>query len=167
MARPYTPLKRILRRSRARERRAELASQPAFTTEEEMRSKVTLTEAEMKAWNQIAAGKPMRNSTSVLQAIKMKMEFTMSKPVQKVETNQQVHIEVVNLGIPPDVSPPYNPSSYAPLPNSTTNTIDVTRPEIVATPPKITRKAEVQVASIAVPETAPLPPPDPETNDAQ
>ena len=79
-----------------------------------MRAKVTLTQGEMDAWNQIAAGRPMRNSTAVLNAIKMKMEYTVQKPAQKVDADTKVQIEIVNLGPTPDVAPPYNPGKVDP-----------------------------------------------------
>jgi hypothetical protein len=98
-----------------RERRKKQKDERAFESDEEMRAKVTLTQGEMDAWNQIAAGRPMRNSTAVLQAIKMKMEYTVQKPAQKVDADTKVQIEIVNLGepaIPP--APPYQPGQIDP-----------------------------------------------------
>lgn len=105
---------RLIRNANEREARKRAKNAPAFTDDVDMKAKVTLTEAELAAWNQIAAGRPMRNSTAVLQAIKMKMEYTVSKPAQKVESDQKVQIEVVTLGEPPaPPAPPYNPGVLA------------------------------------------------------
>lgn len=108
------PADKLLANARARERRKMRGSLPAFANEAEMREKVTLTEDEMKAWNQIASGRPMRNSTAVLQAIKMKMEFTMAKPAQKVDSDQKVHIEVLSLAPDESAPPPRRMSPHSP-----------------------------------------------------
>lgn len=108
------PALKLLHAAQMREARKKAKQAPAFTDDADMKAKVTLTEAELAAWNQIAAGRPMRNSTAVLQAIKMKMEYTVSKPAQKVESDQKVQIEVVTLGSPPEPpAPPYNPGHPA------------------------------------------------------
>ena len=105
---------RLIHAASMLESRRKAKNVPAFTDDADMKAKVTLTEAELNAWNQIAAGRPMRNSTAVLQAIKMKMEYTVSKPAQKVESDQKVQIEVVTLGEPPaPPAPPYNPGVTA------------------------------------------------------
>ena len=97
-----------------RERRKKAKDERAFENDEEMRAKVTLTQGEMDAWNQIAAGRPMRNSTAVLNAIKMKMEYTVQKPAQKVDADTKVQIEIVNLGTQEPPAPQYVPGSIDP-----------------------------------------------------
>lgn len=109
MGRRHGPADRLLRNLADRERRKAAKNMPAFSDDADMKQQVTLTQGEMNAWNQIAAGRPMRNSTAVLNAIKMKMEYTFQKPAQKVDSNEKVMIEIVNLGPTPDVAPPYTP----------------------------------------------------------
>lgn len=117
MARNYSmkrnDTQRMLHALTEKKRRAEEKKARAFASEEEMRAKVTLTQGELDAWNQIAAGRPMRNSTAVLHAIKMKMEYTMAKPAVKVDADTKVQIEIVNLGEPPP-NPPYQPGAVDP-----------------------------------------------------
>ena len=119
MARNYSmkrsPADKMLHALAERERRKRAKDERAFDNDEEMRAKVTLTQGEMDAWNQIAAGRPMRNSTAVLNAIKMKMEYTVQKPAQKVDSDTKVQIEIVNLGSPEErPAPPYQPGAIDP-----------------------------------------------------
>ena len=114
MARNYSmkrgPTQRMMHALTERARRKAAKHEPAFLDETEMKQKVTLTQGEMDAWNQIAAGRPMRNSTAVLHAIKMKMEYTVSKPAVKVDADTKLTVEVVSLGSPPEApNPPYQP----------------------------------------------------------
>lgn len=119
MARNYSmkrdSTQRMMHALAERERRKKQKHEPAFSDETEMKAKVTLTQAEMDAWNQIAAGRPMRNSTAVLAAIKMKMEYTVQKPAQKVDADTKIQIEIVNLGSPQEPpNPPYQPGQPPP-----------------------------------------------------
>jgi hypothetical protein len=114
MARQFSikrsPADKLLRNLAEREARKRKKSEPAFADDAEMKARVTLTQGEMDAWNQIAAGRPMRNSTAVLQAIKMKMEYTVQKPAQKVDADTRLTVEVVNLGTPQEPpAPAYQP----------------------------------------------------------
>ena len=94
-----------------RKRRKE--KERAAMTEEQVKDNIRLTENEVAALNQIAGGRPMRNSTAVLQAIKLKMEYSVQKPAQKVDNDQKVQIEIVTL--PPEEKieplPAYAPGS--------------------------------------------------------
>lgn len=119
MARNYSmkrgPADKLLHALAERERRKKAKHEPAFADEAEMKAQVTLTQGELDAWNQIAAGRPMRNSTAVLAAIKMKMEYTVQKPAQKVDADTKVLVEIVNLGEPAaPPAPPYNPGQASP-----------------------------------------------------
>lgn len=119
MARNYSmkrdPTQRMMHALAERARRKKQKHEPAFVDDAEMKAKVTLTQAEMDAWNQIAAGRPMRNSTAVLAAIKMKMEYTVQKPAQKVDADTKIQIEIVNLGSPQEPpNPPYQPGQPPP-----------------------------------------------------
>lgn len=118
MARNYSmkrgPTQRMMHALTERARRKKAKHEPAFSDEVEMKEKVTLTQGEMDAWNQIAAGRPMRNSTAVLHAIKMKMEYTVQKPAQKVDSDSKVLIEIINLGEPSHPAPQYSPGVIDP-----------------------------------------------------
>lgn len=113
MARQFSmkrgPADKLLRNLAERERRKKAKHEPAFADDAEMKERVTLTQGEMDAWNQIAAGRPMRNSTAVLAAIKMKMEYTVQKPAQKVDADTKLTVEVVNLGPQEPPAPHYDP----------------------------------------------------------
>ena len=94
-------------------------------SEDEVKQQIQLTEGEVAALNQIAAGRPMRNAGEVIRALKLKMEFSVKKPVQEVSSDQKMTIEVLTLGPegqgsgrttgPEDKpNPPYSPPSSAP-----------------------------------------------------
>ena len=85
---------KILRRARDKELRASRI----HLSEDEVKQQIQLTQEEMAALNQIAAGRPMRNAGEVLRALKLKMEFSVKKPVQEVSTDQKITVEVNTLG---------------------------------------------------------------------
>lgn len=96
----------LVRKERKRKEREAMS-------EAEVKDNIRLTENEVAALNQIAGGRPMRNSTAVLQAIKLKMEYSIQKPAQRVDNDQKVQIEIVTL--PPEDKtvplPPYSPGT--------------------------------------------------------
>jgi hypothetical protein len=82
-------------------------------SETEVKEQIQLTAGEVAALNQIAAGRPMRNAGEVIRALKLKMEFSVKKPVQEVASDQKLTVEVHTLPpLPPGdpgPNPPYIP----------------------------------------------------------
>jgi regulator of protease activity HflC (stomatin/prohibitin superfamily) len=102
-SRPPTDVQRFMRNALKRE--ATKRRREAAMSEPEARENLSLTEAEANALNLIAAGRPMRNATTVLRAIEMKLAYTMKKPAQQIDTDQKMTIEIVSLGDKPNPSP--------------------------------------------------------------
>ena len=88
------------------------AEAPAFKDEEALRQEMYLTRGELAALNKIASGKPVPNANAVLTAIRMKLDYTLTKPVQRIEADNKIQIEVVTLGrqTTVEVLPPKEPT---------------------------------------------------------
>lgn len=104
-AKPPSRLPRVSRRAET------LLEAPAFKDEESLRAGMYLTKKELAALNKIASGEPVPGAANVLTAIRMKLDYTLTKPVQRIEADNKIQIEVVTLGrqTTVEVLPPKEP----------------------------------------------------------
>lgn len=103
---------------RAKNKAQDLLEEPVFRDEESLRAEMFLTRSELRALNKIASGKPVPNANAVLTAIRMKLDYTLTKPVQRIEGDSKIQIEVVTLGraTTVEVLPPKEPEPCADSP---------------------------------------------------